>query len=80
MSFLVQVKMSKKHLIVMIFLIYYVPHKTMPDDCIYHYCSFVYKGVCIDNKFSKPVVIYRGKSAVYKFIEVIIKGRSYCKK
>ena len=24
-------------------------------------CSFAYKVVCIDNKFSKRVVLYRGK-------------------
>ena len=24
-------------------------------------CSFAYKVVCIDDKFSKPVVLYRGK-------------------
>ena len=24
-------------------------------------CSFAYKVVCIDDKFSKPVVIYNGK-------------------
>ena len=34
-------------------------------------CSFAYKVVCIDNKFIKKVVIYRGKNAVYKFTEVI---------
>ena len=26
-------------------------------------CSFTYKFVCVDNKFSKDVVIYRGKNA-----------------
>ena len=29
-------------------------------------CSFAYKVVCADNKFSKDVVMYRGKNAVYK--------------
>ena len=24
-------------------------------------CSFAYKVVCIDDKFSKPIVVYRGK-------------------
>ena len=24
-------------------------------------CSFAYKVVCVDDKFSKPVVVYRGK-------------------
>ena len=41
-------------------------------------CSFAYKVVCIDNKFSKKVVLYRGKNAVYKFIEEILSEYSYC--
>ena len=28
-------------------------------------CSFAYKVVCVDNKFSKKVIIYRGKNAVF---------------
>ena len=35
-------------------------------------CSFAYKVVCVDNKFSKKVVLYRGKNAVYRFIEAIL--------
>ena len=31
-------------------------------------CSFTYKVVCVDNKFSKKFVLYRGKDAVYEFI------------
>ena len=31
-------------------------------------CSFAYKVVCADNKFSKKVVLYRGKNAVYRLI------------
>ena len=31
-------------------------------------CSFAYKLVCFDDKFSKDVVLYRRKNAVYKFI------------
>ena len=42
-------------------------------------CSFAYKAVCIDNKFSKKVVFYRGKNAVYKFIEAILSEYSYCR-
>ena len=29
-------------------------------------CSFAYKVVCVDDIFSKPVVLYRGKNQVYK--------------
>ena len=36
-------------------------------------CSFAYKVVCIDDKFSKPVVLYKGKNAVNEFIEEILK-------
>ena len=36
-------------------------------------CSFAFKVVCVDNKFCKDVVLYRGKNAVYKFIEAILK-------
>ena len=43
-------------------------------------CSFAYKVVCVDNKFSKKDVLYRGKNAVYKFIEAILEEYDYCKK
>ena len=43
-------------------------------------CSFTDKVVCLDNKFSKKVVLYRGKNAVYKFIEAVLKEYDYCKK
>ena len=43
-------------------------------------CSFAYKVVCVDNIFSKKDVLYRGKNAVYKFIEAILKEYDYCKK
>ena len=43
-------------------------------------CSFAYKVVCVDNKFSKTVVLYRGKNAVYRFIETILSEHDYCKK
>ena len=42
-------------------------------------CSFAYKLVCIDNKFSKDVVLYRGKNAVFKFIQCIFKEYNYCR-
>ena len=43
-------------------------------------CSFAYKVVCIDNKFGKEVVLYRGKNAVYMLIEPILNEYDYCKK
>ena len=41
-------------------------------------CSFVYKVICIDNEFSKDIVTYRGKDAIYKFIEKILEEYDYC--
>ena len=43
-------------------------------------CSFAYQVVCVDNKFSKKVVLFRGKNSVYKFIEAILEEYDYCKK
>ena len=43
-------------------------------------CSFASKVVCIDDRFSKPVVLYREKNAVNKFIEAILGEYDYCKK
>ena len=43
-------------------------------------CSFAYKAVCIDNIFSKKVVLYRGKNAIYRFIEASLKEYDNCKK
>ena len=42
-------------------------------------CSFAYKVVCIDDKFSKDVVLYRDKYAFFKFIRSIFKEYGYCK-
>ena len=39
-----------------------------------------YKIVCIDSKFSKPTIIYRGKNAAYEFIKAILEEFEYCKK
>ena len=33
-------------------------------------CSFAYELVCVDNKFSKDVVLYRGKNSVYNLFSV----------
>ena len=43
-------------------------------------CSFAYKLVCVDDRFSKPIVICRCENAAYKFIEAIFKEHQYCKK
>ena len=43
-------------------------------------CSYAYKVVCIDDIFSKPIVVYRGLNATYEFIKSILKQHEYCKK
>ena len=41
--------------------------------------SIADKLVCIDDKFSKVVVLWRGKNVVCKFMEAILEGYKYCK-
>ena len=43
-------------------------------------CSFAYKVVCVDNKYSKKIVLYRGKNAVNKFVILILNEYNYCRK
>ena len=43
-------------------------------------CSFSYKIVCVDDRFSKSVVVYGDKNAAYEFIKAICKEHKYCKK
>ena len=43
-------------------------------------CSFVYKVIYINNKFSKAIVAYRGKNSANEFIKAILKEYKYCKK
>ena len=43
-------------------------------------CSFTSRLLCIDDKFTKPIVAFRGENAAYEFIEKILKGYQYCKK
>ena len=42
--------------------------------------SLAYIVVCINNKLSKPIVLYRGKSGVYIFIDEIFEEYDYSKK
>ena len=42
--------------------------------------SFSYKVLCVHDKFIKKAVPYRGKNAVYRFIDTILKEYDYCKK
>ena len=43
-------------------------------------CSFAYKVVCINDRFTKPTVVYRGENAAYEFIKAILQEHKYCKK
>ena len=44
-------------------------------------CSFAYKVVCFYNdKYTKPIQLYRGEKAVYKFMEAMLEEVKYCKK
>ena len=43
-------------------------------------CSFAYKVICVDDIFTKPIVVYWGKTAAYEFIKAILKEYEYCKK
>ena len=44
-------------------------------------CSYAYKVVCCyDDQYSKPLQLYRGPDAVYKFIERMLEEEKWCKK
>lgn len=43
-------------------------------------CGYAYKIVCcFDDSFTRPIKLYRGPKAVYKFIEEMLKEMDYCK-
>ena len=35
--------------------------------------NYAFKVVCIDNRFSQPIFVYRNKNAAYEFIKAILK-------
>ena len=43
-------------------------------------CSFACKLVCVDDEFTKPIVVFRGENTDYEFIKAIFKEYQYCKK
>ena len=43
-------------------------------------CSFAYKCVCIDDSFTKPIVVFRGENAAFEFIKAILQEYKYCNK
>ena len=40
-------------------------------------CSFTYKFLCVDDRFTKPIAVYRGEHAAYEFIKAILKEYKY---
>ena len=43
-------------------------------------CGYGYKVICCyDDKYNKPVQIYRGPRSVYKFMKKMLKEVEYCK-
>ena len=38
------------------------------------------KVVCIDDRFTKPIVVFRSENAAYEFVKAILKECAYCKK
>ena len=36
-------------------------------------CSFAYKLVCVDDEFTKPIVVFRGENAAYDCIKATLK-------
>ena len=42
--------------------------------------SFDYEVIRVDDKFTKPIVVFRGENAAYEFVKSILKESEYCKK
>ena len=42
-------------------------------------CGFGYKLVCVDDRFTKDIVIYKGKGCVDKFVDAILSEYEYYK-
>ena len=40
-------------------------------------CSFAYKVVCIGDRFTKSIVVFRGENAAYESIKAILKEYKY---
>ena len=43
-------------------------------------CRFAYKFVWVDDKFTKPIVVFRGENAAYEIIKAILEEYEYRKK
>ena len=40
-------------------------------------CIFAYKLVCVDDKYTKQIVVFRGENSPYECIKAIIKEYQY---
>ena len=49
--------------------------KVLTQKIIMSMFHYAYKVVCIDDRFSKSIVVYSGENAAYKFIKAILKER-----
>ena len=52
----------------------------LKDNQDHNPCVLAQKIVCIDTKFSKPVVFYRGKNPANKFNGAFLEEYDYCQK
>ena len=43
-------------------------------------CSFAYKVVCVDDRYTKPIIVHKGENAAYEFIKAILKEYKCCRK
>ena len=43
-------------------------------------CSFTYKVVCIDDRSTNGIIVYRGENTAYEFIKTILKEYKFCRK
>ena len=43
-------------------------------------CKFAYKVVCVDDRYTKPIIVYKGENAAYEFIKAILKEYKCCRK
>ena len=43
-------------------------------------CNYAYNVVCVEDKLSKPIFLYRRKNTVSKFIKTILEECDCCKK
>ena len=43
-------------------------------------CSYACKVFCIDHRFTKSIVVYRGEHAAYEFIKSVLEEHKYCRK